>query len=68
MAKRTFSLDIFQEKDILAPNSRKIGLPLNFQPNPKLMEIGMKACRRKVLKNKPPRDDCSLLEAFSFRG
>ncbi len=43
---------------------RQFSLPLNFQPNPKLMEIGMKACRRKGSRFKPPKDARSFLEAF----
>ena len=38
--------------------------PVNFQHNPNLMEIGMKACRRKGSRFKPPKDTRSLLEAF----
>ena len=44
----------------------QFGLPLNFQPTPKLMEMGMKERHRKDSRFKPPKDTRSFLEAFLF--
>jgi hypothetical protein len=45
----------------------KISLRVNFQPNINLAEMAIKTRRQKVLKEKPPGDLCSLLEAFLFK-
>jgi hypothetical protein len=46
----------------------QFSLPLNFQHNPNLLGMAMKACHPKGLRAKPPRDIRSLPEAFCFRG
>jgi hypothetical protein len=59
-------MDIFQKYSILILIPKKLSLPVNFQPNPNLPEMAMKERRPKVLKVKPPRDLCALLEVFVF--
>jgi hypothetical protein len=60
------ALDIFPERSILLSIPKQLSLPVNFQHNFNLHEMAMKARHPKVLKVKPPKELCSLLEVFSF--
>jgi hypothetical protein len=62
------ALDIFPKRSNLRFIPSQFSIPVNFQQNLKLPEMAMKTRHPKLLKVKPPRDICSLLEAFSFRG